>query len=72
MELDYEFTTYDLKRLELYSQNMVDYHLIMDLIPSISKLFFLKKMSGFNLSAVQLVSPEHLGVPYLLSETPTF
>ena len=39
-ELDTYFTKYDLKRLELYSQNMVDYHLIMDLLPTISRLHF--------------------------------
>ena len=32
-ELDLIFTKYDLRRLDLYSRNMVDYHLIMDLIP---------------------------------------
>ncbi|KAG9473197.1 hypothetical protein GDO78_022901 [Eleutherodactylus coqui] len=52
-ELESSFTPYDLKRLEMYSQNMVDYHLIMDLIPSISKMFFLQKYGGLNLSAAQ-------------------
>lgn len=63
-ELDYEFTSYDLKRLELYSQNMVDYHLIMDLMPSLSKLFFLKKISGFSLSAVQLALLAGIGLQH--------
>ena len=27
-------TKYDVKRLDLYSRNMVDYHLITDLLPS--------------------------------------
>ncbi|KAM3919322.1 RNA cytidine acetyltransferase [Leptodactylus fuscus] len=52
-ELEASFTPYDLKRLEMYSQNMVDYHLIMDLIPSISKMFFLQKYGNLNLSAAQ-------------------
>lgn len=26
-------TKFDLRRLDLYSRNMVDYHLIMDLLP---------------------------------------
>ncbi|XP_073514881.1 RNA cytidine acetyltransferase [Phyllobates terribilis] len=52
-ELESSFTPYDLKRLEMYSQNMVDYHLIMDLIPSISKMFFLQKFGSLNLSAAQ-------------------
>ncbi|XP_040266633.1 RNA cytidine acetyltransferase [Bufo bufo] len=52
-ELESSFTPYDLKRLEMYSQNMVDYHLIMDLIPAISKMFFLQRYGGVNLSAAQ-------------------
>lgn len=49
------FTRYDVKRLELYAQNMVDYHLIVDLLPSISRLFFLNQMD-IQLSIVQSVS----------------
>ncbi|XP_068115792.1 RNA cytidine acetyltransferase [Hyperolius riggenbachi] len=52
-ELEASFTPYDLKRLEMYSQNMVDYHLIMDLIPAISRVFFLQCLGGLNLSAAQ-------------------
>ncbi|KAM8939834.1 RNA cytidine acetyltransferase [Pelodytes ibericus] len=52
-ELDMAFTPYDLKRLEMYSRNMVDYHLIMDLIPSVSRMFFLQQLGGLNLSAAQ-------------------
>jgi len=51
-ELDFVFTKYDVKRLDLYSKNMVDYHLIMDLLPEVAKLFFVGKMN-FSLSAVQ-------------------
>uniref|UniRef100_A0A8C5W9M5 RNA cytidine acetyltransferase n=1 Tax=Leptobrachium leishanense TaxID=445787 RepID=A0A8C5W9M5_9ANUR len=47
------FTPYDLKRLEMYSQNMVDYHLIMDLIPTVSRLFFLQHLGELHLSAAQ-------------------
>ncbi|XP_076801006.1 RNA cytidine acetyltransferase-like [Clavelina lepadiformis] len=43
MELDMNFSTYDLKRLEMYSKNMADYHLVMDLIPLLARLFFLEK-----------------------------
>ncbi|XP_064600007.1 RNA cytidine acetyltransferase-like [Liolophura sinensis] len=51
-ELESFFTRYDLKRLELYSQNMVDYHLIMDLLPPLSQLYFLYKID-VQLSAIQ-------------------
>ncbi|CAH2325808.1 RNA cytidine acetyltransferase [Pelobates cultripes] len=52
-ELGMVFTPYDLKRLEMYSQNMVDYHLIMDLIPTVSRLFFLQQLGELHLSAAQ-------------------
>lgn len=33
---------FDLKRLESYSKNLVDFHLIMDLVPTLAKLYFSK------------------------------
>ncbi|XP_063401576.1 RNA cytidine acetyltransferase-like [Mytilus trossulus] len=51
-ELDAHFTKYDVKRLELYAQNMVDYHLVIDLLPAISRLFFLGLIDT-HLSVVQ-------------------
>ncbi|XP_077423794.1 RNA cytidine acetyltransferase isoform X2 [Vanacampus margaritifer] len=52
-ELAVNFSPYDLKRLELYSRSMVDYHLIMDLVPTVARLFFLKQLGDVSLSAVQ-------------------
>ncbi|MGH0156896.1 UNVERIFIED_CONTAM: hypothetical protein FKN15_032558 [Acipenser sinensis] len=52
-QLDADFTAYDLKRLDMYSRNMVDYHLIMDMIPNIAKMFFLKQLGDISLSAAQ-------------------
>lgn len=54
-ELEAHFTKYDVKRLELYAQNMVDYHLVIDLLPAISRLFFLGLIDT-HLSVVQSVS----------------
>ena len=53
--LEQYLTKYDVKRLELYSQNMVDYHLIMDLIPLVARMFFLDQID-VHLSAIQSVS----------------
>lgn len=53
-ELESEYSKYDLKRLELYSQNMVDYHLIMDLMPRTARLFFLNRID-VHLSVAQQV-----------------
>lgn len=54
-QLEALFLPYDLKRLEMYSHNMVDYHLIMDLIPAISRLYFLNQLGDLALSAAQSV-----------------
>jgi len=35
-------SVFDLKRLESYSNNLVDFHLIMDLVPTIAKLHFIE------------------------------
>jgi N-acetyltransferase 10 len=34
---------YDLKRLEAYTKNLVDYHLIIDLVPGIARTYFTSK-----------------------------
>ncbi|KAI1903930.1 hypothetical protein AGOR_G00000480 [Albula goreensis] len=52
-ELSALFSPYDLKRLEMYSRNMVDYHLIMDMTPSVARMFFLKQLGDISLSAAQ-------------------
>lgn len=55
-ELDIHFNKYDIKRLEMYSNNLVDYHLIMDLVPTLARIFFLNQMGDVQMSAVQSVS----------------
>uniref|UniRef100_A0A452GXN6 RNA cytidine acetyltransferase n=1 Tax=Gopherus agassizii TaxID=38772 RepID=A0A452GXN6_9SAUR len=52
-QLEAMFLPYDLKRLEMYSQNMVDYHLIMDTIPAVSRMYFLSQLGDTSLSAAQ-------------------
>lgn len=45
---------FDLKRLESYANNMLDYHVILDLLPTIAQLYFEKRLgSELRLSAVQ-------------------
>ncbi|CAG8452327.1 845_t:CDS:10 [Ambispora leptoticha] len=52
--LDLLFTSYDLKRLESYSNNMLDYHVILDLIPTIASQYFEGKLGDeVTLSGVQ-------------------
>lgn len=52
-DLCIHLTNYDVKRLEMYSNNLVDYHLVTDLMPSLSRMFFLNQMGEVTLSAVQ-------------------
>ncbi len=47
---------YDLKRLESYANNMLDYHMIMDLVPTLARAYFSKQLPGteaITLSPVQ-------------------
>ena len=73
-ELHYHLTPHDLQRLELYSRNLCDHHLIGDLIPSLSQLYFTSRMgSNFRLSSVQSallcgIGLQHKSVDDLTSE----
>lgn len=50
--MDLHFSNYDLKRLNAYARSLVDYHVILDLVPSIAKLYFLGKFQ-FSISYAQ-------------------
>ncbi|KAI9171803.1 RNA cytidine acetyltransferase [Paramyrothecium foliicola] len=53
-ELDRLMSPFDLKRLESYANNMLDYHVILDLIPTIANLYFTGRLrSDIKLSGVQ-------------------
>ncbi|XP_043684535.1 RNA cytidine acetyltransferase isoform X3 [Vespula pensylvanica] len=62
--LDVYFTSYDLKRLDMYSNNMADYHLIMDLLPSLARLYFLNMMGDIHFSPAQLAILLGLGLQH--------
>jgi len=48
-------TAHDMKRLELYSRSMVDHHMVLDLLPTLSRLVFSNRLEGVHLSALQAV-----------------
>ncbi|KAM3419782.1 RNA cytidine acetyltransferase [Cercospora zeina] len=55
-ELDKLFSPYDIKRMKSYADNMLDYHVILDLMPTIAALYFtgrIKDANGVILSGVQ-------------------
>jgi N-acetyltransferase 10 len=51
LSLETLFSPHDLRRLELYSRNMADHHLITDLLPALAQLQFSR--SVLHLSAAQ-------------------
>lgn len=47
-------TPFDLKRLESYANSLVDYHVIMDLLPTLGTLYFTRRLGpDVKLNAVQ-------------------
>ncbi|KAF2626954.1 N-acetyltransferas-like protein [Macroventuria anomochaeta] len=54
-ELDALFSPFDLKRLDSYANNMLDYHVILDMLPSIATLYFTGRLkSQIKMSGVQV------------------
>jgi N-acetyltransferase 10 len=52
-QLDSLFSPFDLKRLESYANNLLDYHVIVDLLPPISLLYFSGRINAVKLTAIQ-------------------
>ncbi|KZT09262.1 DUF699-domain-containing protein [Laetiporus sulphureus 93-53] len=53
-ELSLLLSPFDLKRLESYANNMLDYHVILDLLPTVATVFFEKRFGDeVHLSALQ-------------------
>lgn len=74
MELDNEMSPFDLKRLESYANNMLDYHAVLDLIPQLAMLYFtgrLKadvKLSGVQASILLAVGLQRKDLPSIEQE----
>ncbi|KAK2747523.1 hypothetical protein FQN57_002015 [Myotisia sp. PD_48] len=52
--IDAAFSPFDLKRLDSYANNLLDYHVILDMVPIIASLYFSRRLTpGVNLSGVQ-------------------
>ncbi|CCG84352.1 protein of unknown function [Taphrina deformans PYCC 5710] len=52
-DLDGILSPFDLKRLDSYSNNLLDYHVIVDLLPMIASLYFAGRLTTVKLSGVQ-------------------
>lgn len=61
--LEQYITIFDLKRLESYAKNLVDFHLIMDLVPTLARLYFLiLPIGAMSLSYVQAATLAGMGL----------
>ena len=52
-ELQFFMTSDDLSRLASYAHNLVDYHMIMDMVPQLARLYFSRRLGDLSLSALQ-------------------
>lgn len=62
-QLDYLLGPYDLRRLQSYANNLVDHHLVMDLVPMLARLRFTRKLTT-PLSHVQAAILLGLGLQH--------
>lgn len=62
-DLDQIFSPYDLKRLDSYARNLIDYHVMMDLMPTLSRLYFTDRLN-IPLSAGQAAIFLAIGLQY--------
>jgi N-acetyltransferase 10 len=54
IELDSLLSPFDLKRLESYANNMLDYHVVLDLVPTLATLYFTGRLTpDVKLTGVQ-------------------
>ncbi|CAE6382345.1 unnamed protein product [Rhizoctonia solani] len=53
-ELNFILTPFDLKRLEAYANSLIDYHVVLDLLPTLATLYFGKRLGqDVKLNAIQ-------------------
>ena len=63
-ELSLFMTSFDLRRLDSYSNNLVDYHLVLDLVPILASLFFKRRLGSVKLSHTQAAILLALGLQH--------
>ena len=55
---------HDIKRLEMYANNLVDHHVVLDLLPTLARLLFLGRLPSTHLSALQAVIMIAIGLQH--------
>ena len=51
-DLNREMSSYDLKRLESYGNNLLDHHVVMDLVPQLAHWYFVGRFRAEMLASV--------------------
>ena len=64
----FSFVPADLKRLDAYSRQLVDHHLIMDLVPRVTQMYFMQQLPGVKLAPKQACVLVGLGLQHLTVE----
>ncbi|KAJ5893311.1 RNA cytidine acetyltransferase [Penicillium taxi] len=53
-DIDAAFSPFDLKRLDSYANNLLDHHVILDMVPTLSEYYFANRLGGkVSLSGIQ-------------------
>lgn len=58
-ELKTSFSPYDLRRLESYSRNLVDYHVVLDMVPRLARIYV---TGGFGSTDLFRLSPAQCAI----------
>ena len=61
--IEENFIDYDLRRLESYTRNLVDYHMILDLIPSLARFYYLNRLP-VDLTVIQMALLASIGLQH--------
>jgi N-acetyltransferase 10 len=54
-DLNVFLSPHDLNRLELYARNMVDHHMVLDLMPTVARLLFCGRLPTLRFAFLQVV-----------------
>jgi len=61
--IEQNFIDYDLRRLESYTRNLVDYHMILDLIPILARFYYLNRLP-VDLTVIQMALLAGIGLQH--------
>lgn len=64
LKLKLFITHLDFKRLQAYADNLVDFHLILDLLPTLCRLFFFREFGNLKVSYGQAAILAGLGLQH--------